>query len=104
MTWVTDGTRLPTVSGMPAAEPQPRDPTIRFDPTNVWRVGFVVIALVAVALFLRFVISDAGSVIFTLLMAWFGASRWSPPSVRCRDGCAEGRRSAWSWARWRCSP
>ena len=79
---------------MPAVEPQPRDPTIRFDPTNVWRVGFVVIALVAVALFLRFVISDAGSVIFTLLMAWFAALAMEPAvgplSRRMRRGAAVG--------------
>lgn len=54
---------------------------MRFDPRNVWRVGFVVIALGAVALFLRFVIADAGHVIFTVLMAWF-ASIAMEPAVR----------------------
>lgn len=54
------------------------DVTVRLDPTNIWRVGFVVIALAAVALFLRFVIGDAGSVIFTLLMAWFASIATEP--------------------------
>lgn len=40
-------------------------------PRNIWRVGLVVIALIALALFLRFVIDDGGSVIFTVLMSWF---------------------------------
>jgi predicted PurR-regulated permease PerM len=61
-----------------AAAPAAAEPTVRFDPRNVWQVGFVVIALVAVALFLRFVISDAGSVIFTLLMAWFAGLALEP--------------------------
>lgn len=50
----------------------------RFDPRNVWQIGWVVIALVAVALFLRFVVADAGTVIFTLLMAWFAAIAMEP--------------------------
>ena len=61
---------------------------------NVWRVGFVVIALVAVALLLRFVINDGGSVIFTLLMAWFAALAMEPAvgrlSRRMRRGAAVG--------------
>ena len=68
--------------------------TIRFDPRNVWQVGFVVIALVAVALVLRFIISDGGSVIFTVLMAWFAALAMEPAvsrlSTRMRRGAATG--------------
>ena len=67
---------------------------VRFDPRNVWQVGFVVIALVAVALFLRFVVNDAGSVLFTLLMAWFAALALEPAvgrlSRRMRRGAAVG--------------
>ena len=61
MTWVTGAAGLPTVAAMAATEPPARESTIRFDPVNVWRVGFVVIALVAVALLLRFVINDGGT-------------------------------------------
>lgn len=59
-----------------------RESTVRFDPQNVWRVGWVVIALVAVGLFLRFVIADAGSVMFSLLMAWFASIAMEPLVVR----------------------
>ena len=59
----------------PASEPPPN---VHLDPRNIWQVGWVVIALVAVALFLRFVIADAGSVMFALLMAWFAAIAMEP--------------------------
>jgi predicted PurR-regulated permease PerM len=49
---------------------------------NVWRVGFVVVAVAAVALFLRFVITDAGYVIFTVLMAWFASIAMEPTVSR----------------------
>lgn len=52
------------------------------------------IVLVAVALFLRFVIDDAGSVIFTLLMAWFASIAIEPAVGRLahsmRRGAATG--------------
>ena len=48
----------------------------------MWRVGFVVIGLVAVALFLRFVIADAGHVIFTVLIAWFASIAMEPAVSR----------------------
>lgn len=82
MTRVTGATCLPTVAGMSAPEPPAGGSTIRFDPVNVWRVGFVVIALAAVALFLRFVITDAGYVIFTVLMAWFASIAMEPAVSR----------------------
>ena len=44
----------------------------------VWRVGLVVMALVALALFLRFVVTDGGSVLFTVLMSWFAALAMTP--------------------------
>ena len=55
--------------------------TIRFEPKNVWRVGWVIIALIALALLLNFILDDGGSVIFTVLMAWF-ASIAMEPAVR----------------------
>lgn len=68
--------------------------TIRFDPQNIWRAGFVVMALVAVGLVIRFVIGDGGSVLFTLLMAWFAALAMEPAvgrlAKRMRRGVAVG--------------
>jgi predicted PurR-regulated permease PerM len=47
-------------------------------PSNVWRVGLVVLAVVALGLVLRFFVQDAGSVIFTVLMSWFAAIAMAP--------------------------
>ena len=82
MTRVTIAAGLPTVADMSAPEPPDGGSTIRFDPVNVWRVGFVVVAVAAVALFLRFVITDAGYVIFTILMAWFASIAMEPAVSR----------------------
>ena len=68
--------------------------TVRFEPNNIWRTGWVVIALIAIALVLRFVIDDGGSVIFTVLMGWFAAIAMEPAVVRLsahmRRGLATG--------------
>lgn len=47
-------------------------------PGNVWRVGLVVLAVIALGLVLQFIIRDGGSVIFTVLMAWFAAIAMAP--------------------------
>lgn len=47
-------------------------------PSNVWRVGLVVLAVIALGLILRFFVQDAGSVIFTVLMSWFAALAMGP--------------------------
>lgn len=53
----------------------PRDPvSLRF----LWRAGFIAIALIAIALFAKFVLEDGGGVIFTVLMAWFFAMAIAP--------------------------
>ncbi len=68
--------------------------TFRLDPRNVWQVGLVVLGLVALGLFIAFVVDDGGSVIFTLLMAWFAALAMQPAvgrlSRRMRRGLATG--------------
>ena len=67
---------------------------VRLDPRNVWRVGWVVIALVGCFLLLRFVIQDGGAVLFTLLMAWFASIAMEPLvsrlARRMRRGAATG--------------
>jgi predicted PurR-regulated permease PerM len=62
-------------------QPSRRETTIKLDPRNVWQIGFVILGVVAVALFVQFVLEDGGSVIFSLLMAWF-ASIAMEPAVR----------------------
>lgn len=67
---------------------------VRLDPRNVWRVGWVVIALVSCFLLLRFLIQDGGTVLFTLLMAWFASIAMEPIvgrlARRMRRGIATG--------------
>ena len=63
-------------------------------PSNVWRVAFVVAAVIAVVLFLRFVLTDAGTFIFLLVMAWFLSLAMEPAVAwlarRMRRGAATG--------------
>lgn len=51
---------------------------IRLEPRNVWRIGLVVIGLVFLFLFIRFVLEDGGGVLFTIIMAWFAAQAMAP--------------------------
>ncbi|MFB4278503.1 MULTISPECIES: AI-2E family transporter [unclassified Nonomuraea] len=39
--------------------------------SNVWRVGFAVVAVVVVVYLLRFILVDAGSLVVIVVMAWF---------------------------------
>lgn len=59
----------------------PRDLSIRevrFSPRNVWKVGLVVLALLALALFVQFLLEDGGGILFVILMAWFAALAMAP--------------------------
>jgi len=69
------------LSFMNDGESSDRETTIKLDPRNVWKIGFVVLGVVAFALFAKFLLEDGGSVIFNLLMAWF-ASIAMEPAVR----------------------
>lgn len=51
---------------------------IDLSPGNIWRVGWVVIALAAITSFLLFVLEDGGSVLFTILMSWFASIAMEP--------------------------
>ncbi len=55
-----------------------RSMTVRFEPANVWRAGLVLLAVVGLGAFVSFVLQDGGNVIFTVLMAWFGAITMAP--------------------------
>jgi predicted PurR-regulated permease PerM len=61
-------------------------------PSNVWRVGLVVLGIIALGLVLRFFLQDGGTVIFTVLMSWFAAIAMAPLvdrlSRRMRRGTA----------------
>ena len=51
---------------------------VRFSPRNVWKVGLVVLALLALALFVQFLLEDGGGILFVILMAWFAALAMAP--------------------------
>ena len=81
--------------------PPPADPAVAvrttrvvLSPSNVWRVGLTLLAVIAFGLFVRFVISDGGGVIFTVLMSWFAAIAMAPAvdrlSRHMRRGAATG--------------
>lgn len=52
--------------------------TIVFEARNVWRTSFIVLAVIAIALLLQFLIQDGGNVIFIVLIAWFAAIAMEP--------------------------
>ena len=52
--------------------------TLVFDSRNVWRTSFIVLAVIAIALLLQFVLEDGGGVIFIVLMAWFASMAMEP--------------------------
>jgi predicted PurR-regulated permease PerM len=58
------------------AERKPRQ--VVLVPSNVWRVGLVVLAVIALGLAFRFILQDGGTVIFTILMSWFAAIAMAP--------------------------
>ncbi|MCF8539244.1 MAG: AI-2E family transporter [Candidatus Nanopelagicales bacterium] len=52
--------------------------TIRFDPRNVWRTGFILLGVVAIGLLANFLIDDGGGVFFIILMSWFASLAMEP--------------------------
>jgi predicted PurR-regulated permease PerM len=75
-----------------AAEPRAERRQITLVPSNVWRVGLVILGVIALGLVLRFILNDGGTVIFTVLMSWFAAIAMAPVvdrlSRRMRRGTA----------------
>jgi predicted PurR-regulated permease PerM len=67
---------------------------VELDPGNVWRIGLVVIALVALVVVVRFVLDHGSSLIFTVVMAWFFSLAMEPAvgrlAQRMRRGAATG--------------
>lgn len=64
------------------------------DPGNVWRVGFVVLGLIALALVLRFVLGHGSSLIFVVFMAWFGSLAMEPAVGRLARHMPRGAATA----------
>jgi predicted PurR-regulated permease PerM len=52
------------------------------DAGNIWRIGWVVIALIALVMVIRFVLEQGSSLIFTVVMAWFASLAMEPAVSR----------------------
>ena len=68
--------------------------TIIFDSRNVWRTSFIVLAVVAIALLLKFLLEDGGSLIFIVLMAWFASIAIEPAVGRLAQRMKRGLATA----------
>jgi len=67
---------------------------ITFVPSNVWRVAWAVVGVVALTRFAYFVFTDGGAVFFTVVMAWFASIAMEPAvsklATRMKRGLATG--------------
>ncbi|MDO8732381.1 MAG: AI-2E family transporter [Actinomycetota bacterium] len=65
---------------------------VTFSHSNVWRIGFVIMGVLALGLLFAFILEDGGNVIFTVLMSWFAAIAMAPVvdrlSLHMRRGLA----------------
>lgn len=66
----------PTPESAPEAKPSRTQVT--FVPSNVWRIGLVVLGVIWLGLLLNFIVEDGGGVLFTVLMSWFAAIAMAP--------------------------
>ncbi len=67
-----------------------RDRPVVFSQPSVWRTGFVILAIISIGLFLKFVLEDGGATIFTVLMAWFAALAIAPAVNRMATRMSRG--------------
>jgi len=51
---------------------------VRLSPGNIWRVGLVILAIIGLALFIKFLLEDGGGVLFVILMGWLAALAMAP--------------------------
>ncbi|MEO3887156.1 AI-2E family transporter [Nonomuraea sp. B5E05] len=74
-------------------EPRDKTPAVRvlIAPVDVWRTGLGIAAVVAVVLFVRFVLIDAGSLITMLVIAWFLSLAMEPAVRRLSRRTSRGR-------------
>jgi predicted PurR-regulated permease PerM len=76
-----------------ATAPQAERAVVRSGPSLrvVWRSGLVLLAVVTLGAFGRFVLTDAGSALFTILMSWFAAVTMEPAIRRLTPRLSRGR-------------
>ena len=90
----TQGTAAPSGAQAVATPVEDGDVRVRLSAHGMGKVGFALLGVIAAGLFVKFVLSDGGSVIFTVLMAWFAAIVIEPlvkrMSRHMRRGAATG--------------
>jgi predicted PurR-regulated permease PerM len=73
---------------------RPTEQVIRLDPRNMWRIGFIALAIVAIGLLAQFLIEDGGGAFFIILMSWFASLAMEPAvsrlAKRMKRGLATG--------------
>lgn len=82
--------------GTASGEEPPPGATVQvvLSPSNVWRVGFAVAAMVVLVYFLHFVLTDAGPFLFVVVMAWFLSLAMEPPVARLARHMRRGAATA----------
>ena len=65
-------------NGRPHGRESAQTVRIVLDPGNIWRIGFVVLGVLLVALTARFILQGGSSLLFTVLMAWFASLAMEP--------------------------
>src|SRR3954447_19289541 len=85
------GRHDPAVASSTTAQPAPTVVRPVLSPRVVWRSGLVLLAVVALGAFARFVLNDAGSALFTILMAWFAAITMEPAVRRLTPRLSRGQ-------------
>lgn len=63
---------------------------IHFDRHSVWRSGWVVVAVVALAALAKWILADGGGVIFTLTLAFLGSIAMEPAVARLSTSMKRG--------------
>lgn len=70
------------------------DVQIHLNRYSIWRAAWVVVAVVALAALLRFVLTDAGVVIFTLIIAFLASIAMEPAVARLSQSMKRGLATA----------
>jgi len=60
----------------------PHLPWTSLDPRNVWRVSWIVVAVLLITRFALFVLADGGSFVFTIIMSWLASIAMEPAVSR----------------------
>ena len=92
----------PAPSPRPGPRPRPRRAlpedashvAVHFDRRSVWQAGWVVVAIIALASLLKFVLSDAGIVLFTLILSFLASIAMEPAVSRLSRSMKRGLAAA----------